>query len=362
MAGPPVVAIPASFQPAAVTFVSPYAGWALGTVACSAGRCLALARTDDAGFTWRSVPAPAAGDLANAPPADLSVRFADAGDGWIYVTSPASASNPSRLWSTHDGGQTWRPVTLPVLARGTIEELEAANHLVQMAVMSATDDTIHIETSSVTADDWADVPTGVSFGAGPVPSTQLVLQGTAGWLVQNDRTVVGGVLTTGSGRWSAWTPPCARANGTAALAASSPTVLVAVCNEGAWGPPGNLPAGVTSTPSRQWIFRSTDGGVSFQAVKAVPADPTGFTADLIAASPSPATVVLGGSAGGNHVMLTSSDGGTTWRISYQASTVTQWKDLGFTTTTQGVAIGTSSSGSVLLMTRDGGQHWSPVSF
>jgi hypothetical protein len=293
-------------------------------------------------------------------PTDLSVRFADAGDGWVYVTSPASASGPSRMWSTHDGGQTWRAISLPVLTGGSIEELEAANHLVQMAVLPRSGGSIHIETSPVTSDDWTDVSTGVPSGAGPVPSTQLVLQGTAGWLVQNDRTVVGGALTSGVGRWSAWTPPCAQANGTAALAASSPADLVAMCNEGAWGPPGNLPTGRSSQPYSQWIFRSTNGGVSFEAVKPLPAT---FMGQLIASSPLPATVVLAGySASDSAALEASFDGGLTWQNVYGGSGPVQWKDLGFTTTTQGVAIATGSTGSTLLMTRDGGQHWYPVSF
>jgi photosystem II stability/assembly factor-like uncharacterized protein len=359
VSGPAVGAVAASFRPATVTFVSPYEGWALGTAACSAGRCLTLAETGDGGLTWRSVPAPTAGDVAGLAPADLSVRFADAADGWVYITSPASASSPSRLWSTHDGGRTWSPVGLAVLTSGTIEGLEAANHLVQMAVLPLGGGSIHIDYSPVAGDHWTDVATGVPSGAGPVPSTELVLQGTAGWMVQNDRTVVGGALTTGSRRWSAWTPPCARANGTAAMAASSSTVLVAVCGEGVWGPAGNLPAGEPSGPLPQWIFRSVDGGVSFQAVRAVPA---GFTAAVIAASPAAMTVVLAGSTGGSGAVLASADGGMTWQTAYHASVFTDWKDVGFTTTTQGVAIATGPSGSVLLMTRDGGQHWSPVSF
>jgi photosystem II stability/assembly factor-like uncharacterized protein len=353
----PPLSVPAGFQPAAVTFVSPDEGWALGTAPCAAGRCLTLARTFDAGNTWGTVDAPDAGNVSTASQAQISVRFADPSDGWVYVTGQ---SGLSRLWSTHDGGQSWRPVSLSVLTGGSVEDLEAANHLVQVAVLSGHDGTVHIETSPVTDDKWADVSSGVSMGAGPVPATQLVLQGTSGWVVQNDRIVVGGARSTGAGHWSQWTPPCAKANGTADLAASSSADLVALCNEGAWGAPSNIPSQGTAGPYPQWLFRSTDGGNSFQAVRAVPA---GFMGNLIATSPTPSTVVLAGYAASDSAsILASSDGGVTWHTAYAGSSPVQWKDLGFTTTTQGVAIASGSSGSVLLMTRDGGQHWAPVSF
>jgi hypothetical protein len=355
---PPPPPLPTSFAPVAVTFVSPSEGWTLGTAPCAAGRCLMMARTSDAGTTWRQANAPDAGNVGGLSVSDLSVRFADPADGWVYANRVSSPSNPSRLWSTHDGGMSWQPVDLGVLAGGTITELEAAGHLVQLAVMSERDGSLHVEASPIGVDDWMDVRTGVPVGAGPVPSTQLVLQGTSGWVIQNDRTVVGGAHSTGAGRWSSWTPPCAGANGTAALAASSSADLVAVCNEGAWGPPANLPAGTASQMYPQWIFRSTDGGATFRPVKSVPA---GFTAGAIATSPSPATVVLAGSTGRGASVLASFDGGLTWQTVYRNSTTTQWKDVGFTTTDQGVAVAGGPSGSVLLMTRDGGHNWQPVS-
>jgi hypothetical protein len=354
---PPPPPMPAGFQPAAVTFVSPSDGWVLGTAPCAAGSCLSLARTYDAGHTWSPVQAPAAGSVAGVMPVDMSVRFADVRDGWVYVTNPSAGPGSSRLWATHDWGESWHQVQL--FAGGTIEGLEAADHLVQLAVPSETDGSIHLEASPVGVDDWTDVHTGVGSGAGPVPSGELVLQGTSGWLLQNDRTVVGGVRSTGAGRWSAWTPPCTKANGSAALAASSSTDLVAVCNEGLWGRPGNLPPGKWSPPYPQWIFRSTDGGASFQAVKPLPA---GFSASAVTTSPSPATVVVAGSTGGKAAMLASFDGGLTWQSAYRGSGSADWKDLGFTTTEQGVAVDAGPSGSVLLMTRDSGRSWQPVSF
>lgn len=380
-------ALAASFQPEAVTFVSALQGWVAGQVPCGAGRsggCLAMGRTTNGGQTWTAAPAPAA-TISSAYGANaVSVRFADPSDGWIY------AVNPTRVWSTHDGGSVWQQVQstgLPPSA--TITAMEASGGYVWIAVLPPNLDTVHLERSPVSRDAWVDIDTGVPIGAGPVPATQLVLHGRYGWLLENDRTVVGGARLNGAGQWLPWTPPCAAANGTANLAASSASDLVALCQEGVWGPARNLPAGAagSSAPST-WVFTSSDGGSSFQAVGAVPAGSggphstgpdstgpnstgsgtTGPTTTALTpagvASPAPATIVRGvlqsTGAGETGVLSASFDGGHTWRTVLQAPSVVRWEDLGFTTLTQGVVIGSTPSESTFYMTRNGGQTWAPA--
>jgi len=358
--------VPAGFAPDAVTFVSPSEGWVAGTIRCGAATCLALARTYDGGRTWQAAAAPGLGTDAvatgdGAGPA-ISVRFANAMDGWIYAQS-SSSSTRFELWSTHDGGITWNAVQLALLSSGSqIVGMEAGGGHVYVALLpGANSTTVQIESSLVHTDSWSDTDTGVQIGAGPVPSVDLVLQNGSGWLIEDDRTVVGGARLTPAGGWTAWTAPCAKANGVAVLAASSSTAMVAVCNEGVWGPADNLPAG-TTVPS-DWVFTSADGGTGFQAVGALPSN---LSLQSVA-TPAPATVVVGGSpnvpSGGPIGVLSATfDGGQTWQTVYQAAGIVSWSDLGFTTVTQGVAIGSTSSGSQLLMTRDGGRSWVPVSW
>jgi hypothetical protein len=343
-----------SFAPDAVTFVSPSDGWLVGTAWCGSASCLAMAQTTDGGYTWNSAPAPIATVAAiGSGTRAVSVRFANHQDGWIY------ALNPSRVWSTHDGGAHWTLVPISGLASAANSlAMEAGDGYVRIAVVSATTDTVHVESSPVGVDAWTDTDTGIPVGAGPVPTTQLVLQGTAGWVLENDRTVVGAARLDSAGEWTSWTPPCQTAKGTASLAASSATDMAAVCQEGVWGPAGNLPAG-TATPST-WLFGSSDGGLSSQAVGALPSTLTVEGA----ASPSPPTVVVDGSLNGSNtpagVVSASFDGGHTWQTVLQAPANLAWFDLGFTTQTQGVLIGSSPAGSTFYMTRDGGHHWAPV--
>jgi len=361
--------VPSGFAPASVTFVSPSEGWVAGTVPCGSGSCLAMAKTVDGGQQWSSVPAPGgavATPTGGPDVATVSVRFADPMDGWIYAL-PSRSGGGYQLWSTHDGGTRWNPVNLSALGSGAqITGMEASNGWVQVAIQTP-GVTVEIGASPVGSDTWTVTATSVPIGAGPVPSTDLVLQNTSGWLVQNDRTVVAGARLVSGATWAAWTPPCSQANGAGVIAASSSTDMVAACDEGVWGPANNLPSG-TKIPA-EWLFSSGDAGASFQTVGPIT---SGFSVDGIA-TPAPATIVAdgsltsggsGGTGGSGSVvgaLVASFDGGHTWQTVYQDAQVTPgWADLGFTTLTQGVAIASTASASELLMTHDGGHTWAPV--
>ncbi len=362
---PPSAPVPAGFAPASVTFVSPGDGWVLGRAGTS-GSCAVLARTTDGGDHWSAVNAPSiAGSCGSGQPGTglgLALRFADPRDGWIYTTSAGGA--PSRLWSTHDGGATWTETTLP-LPGATIASLEASGGYVQMVVYgTCTSGTTgcqgqaveQILTSPVASDEWVPSPLQPPVGAGPVPSSQLTLWGTDGWLVGTDRTVVSGAELSGGTQWSAWTPPCSSAHGTGVLAAASANDLAAVCAEGVWGAPDpGLPA------NEDWLFRSSDAGATFSPVAVVP----GHQPQSVTAAPGqPLTIVVADAQRG---LLASFDGGATWipeAPGLSAAAPGPGHDftyVGFTSASQGVAI---SSGPIpaLYMTRDGGHNWTPVSF
>jgi hypothetical protein len=337
------------FSPVSVTYVSGSEGWALGTVACGPNRCLRLLRTTNDGTSWSPVPVPPAGP-EGTDSAPLRARFADPDDGWIFSTLPGQAK--VQAWSTHNGGQHWSAISLPVKNPGTvgIEDIEAAAGVVNAAVQVG--DEVQIFSSSVGRDAWHRAGGPYELGAGPVPWGELALQGRSGWFVQNDRVVVSGGRYDPSGAWASWRPPCSSAGGPVLLAAPTVYAVDAVCTEGVW----------TGQKISVDLLRSTDGGASFGPSRRVPA----ASAELAAAIGT-STVAVGaqanGSSSANVALEMSFDNGASWRTVYRHAG-SGWSDLGFTTLTQGVAIVIGAQGQLntMLFTTDGGRQWAPVRF
>lgn len=345
--GPTGGPVPAGFQPVSVTFASADDGWVLGTVPCTgSGTCDAsIVRTIDGGRTWTGIPAPQSGIVPQGetpgPDAVRGLRFADALDGWAF--GPA-------LFATHDGGATWRHVTLPGTgADSGVMALETSAGFVHAAFFDGTGAVVRIATSPVGQDAWTVSPTTVPVGAGPVPHAQLVLHGAAGWLIEVDRTVVGGARLA-AGEWQAWQPPCLDANGPATLAAATERGVLAACDVGVW-----------STPTGVHLYASADGGTTFVEAAAKP--PVSGLDGVAASGPGSSAIVVAGSLSGvGSALVASFDGGRTWAATYTLKGAGSFSDVGFTTADQGVAITTSGVGEGrLLMTRDGGRSWSAVS-
>ena len=325
----------AGFAAASVTFVSADDGWALGTV----GGALALARTQDAGSSWTSVSPPPthfSGQGVEASSGVSGIRFANPEDGWAYGPE---------LWATEDGGSAWTEISLPgVPAASPVWSLETSGGVVAAAVQASGTASLDIETSQVGSSTWSLSPASVEVGAGPIPSPQLVLQGSAGWLLEDDRTVVGGARLQ-SGSWSSWTPACSTAGGAAALAASSSQDVLAVCDVGAY----------TGVSPVEVAFVSTNGGASFSAL--FTDLPSGCQGSTTLASPSTSVAAAGCGAG----IVATFNGGGSWATVYAGGSGTTIAYVGFTTPTQGVAIATAGSAAgSLLMTRNGGESWALV--
>jgi hypothetical protein len=296
------------------------------------------------------------------------VRFANATDGWAYLNN---TSGHSQLWSTHDGGVTWGAIPAASFGGGRIVAMEASGGYVRLVAIGPSQAFLQFYGTPVDNDIWTRTAGSLTVGAGPVPSTELILQRGNGWVLQDDRTVVGGLALAGGGAiWQPWSPPCSNANGVATLAASDPTHLAAICTEGTWGPPG-FPG---AAPNSEWLFTSTDGGSTFHAAGALP---SGYQVGGPMTTSGPSTIVAGAYATGSgvhaasgsataatasgSVLVATFDGGKTWQSVFRAPGVTNWTDVGFTNPDQGVAVGITASGSsTLLMTRDGGHTWAPV--
>jgi photosystem II stability/assembly factor-like uncharacterized protein len=345
----PIAPVPAGFQPLSVTFVSPHTGWVLGTALCGPSDCTILAQTTDGGSSWTEVgrlPMTLNRSAGNRSAGGESwVRFADLDTGWIVASAGSQASE---LWVTHDGGRSWALEPNPGGASATVLALEASDgrvHLVDLEPGTGVD---RIFSSPVGREAWAAASATPSFGAGPVPSSEMVLQGSAGWVLNVNRTVVGGARLNSSAGWTAWTPPCSDAHGPGYLAASSTSSLYAVCTEGVWGSPA---AG--TIPNSEWLYASSNGGASFSVVGRVPQT---TAAGIISVAPGTATIAQAGGSG----ITATFDGGKSWQ---RVSSVAGITYLGFTTASQGVAIAQTSDGSsALIMTHDGGHTWATITF
>jgi hypothetical protein len=266
------------------------------------------------------------------------VRFADARDGWAFGP---------QLWSTHDGGAHWRESSLT-----GVWSLEAAAGQVHAVAFEQSTDDFAIESSVTTGDAW--VRTGaLQLGAGPVPASDLVLQGTIGWVVENDRAVVGGARLV-SGHWVAWHAPCATNGGAAVIGAASVSSLVAVCEQGIWGP-----SGYTGPPAVRAYF-SGNGGATFYRGGTVPGE-ADASANVVA-SPSPGVAVTDILTNTHRDLVETFNNGASWRVVAGVSPMAMFTYLGFTSSSQGVAIESNGTASALLMTFDGGRVWSPVRF
>jgi photosystem II stability/assembly factor-like uncharacterized protein len=290
------------------SWVSPDHGWVLeadGTVA----------ETLDGGHTWRRMGTTIA-------PKGGKIRFADASHG--YQLDAAS------IYATDDGGAHWVLMHTPIGAE--LFDLVVANGVVYVAAGNSNAQVV-VWTAPVGGDHWTERETGIPIGAGPIPHTQLVFTGDAGWLLQVDRTVVGGAKLTGAVKWTPWTPPCADTGGGAYLAASSPDDLVASCTEGVW----------TGPSIKNGVYFSHDGGQTFTR--------QGAPNSGAVAMANTTTAIVPGQQG----MQRTTDSGATWQGVFDSPLTAA--DLGFTTATQGFVIFTNGE---MLMTYDGGATWQPV--
>jgi len=370
------------FSPVSVTFISLDIGWALGTTPCGNDfSCMTLRATTDGGHHWLTEPLPlsllkvADRNVDGFPAVTYgyvpNVRFANARDGWIYgsLGVPIPANDPSSivvslkpvLWSTHDGGATWKRQQLPwAYQDGPVLDLEAAAGNVFMMAMSPHNSVV-VESTPVRQDQWRaanNTKLNIPAGGGSLGGT-IVLRGSNGWLVEgNDRGISGSAQLRSNGEWAAWTPPCEAVGDSFAVPAVSTTRdLVALCSIGGFASPQTKfwPRGATF--GSNWLYLSSDGGATFAVGPQLQPSKDYFYDELT--SPSPRTILLSRSNGVHDDLLASFDEGSRWRVVYKG----QITYLGFTSSTQGVALVQSSNRKYrMIMTYDGGHTWTLVNF
>lgn len=348
--GPPGGPVPAGFQPESVTFTSPDRGWALGTAPCRGpGPCTSVVRTTDGGRTWAGIPAPvtALGSGQEGAPGVANLRFADPADGWAFG---------SELWATHDGGSHWKQLQLPggEGLPASVVSLEAGGGQAYALDIPGTQQssgtgTAQLYQTAVGSDAWAPVA-GASVPR--AESGLVIVSGSGVWIVVQTAGGQAVFLARGASGWSPRALPCGQPS--LAVAAATAQSMATICSGG--GAAGSEP---------KQLYLSSNGGQSWQPASTGPSG--GDTLEVAMASPS---VVVVAAASGASWLYGTFDGGRTWSTVEQdtSSGGAPWRDLGFTNTSQGVVIEGLKPGVAglppnrLLMTRDGGHSWAPVTF
>ena len=298
---------------------------------------------------------------------NLSVRFENARDGWIFgsmtgkVVAPGVSNGIINLvvWSTHNGGTSWTPRTLPDLGgASSYFDLKSSATTVYVLGVVATTGMAVVDSSPVGTDRWTrsslapmPLPAGGSF-----PYGTITLAGTHGWLTEgNDRGASGNAQLNVHGQWVPWKSPCASVGYTFAYpVASSPTHLVVACQLGGFGespvvggPPG---ASLEST----WLRISTNGGASYQWGPEI--GKTYAAGGSILAAPTSLTMFAEMSNVPTSLMA-SFDGGNHWSRMFHGSVVS----LTFLTPTFGFGlVRTSNTTNEAIATIDGGHVWSVI--
>lgn len=332
--------VPKSAQPlSAAWFASPSEGWVIASVPDTT--FAVVLHTTNGGSRWsRFSVTPLSSDPNSLDcGSTLTVRFADATNGWV---------NGCSMLSTHDGGLTWSPVTLSTVGPGPFAMDIAGGHV--YAFDWSPDDSLQftVYSSPIERDAFVASSARLRVGAGPVIDPKMAVGADKGWVIFNDRTPTSAARLV-NGQWKDWDPQHAYCAGeTIPVTSRSADALVVACTDGTWGP---------ATTESVRLFLSRDGGASFYETT----QPPGARSDAVlssAARPAAGHLVVsyttGWTAGNPTATLASSDNdGKTWIV---LSTGSAFTDLQFLTVDDGVA----RIGNTIVVTHDGGRSWTTV--
>jgi photosystem II stability/assembly factor-like uncharacterized protein len=317
--------VPRGFQPLSFTAVSERDFWLLGNVPCHGGRCSAIVRTTDGGNSFAAVHAPALPTSGTTP----ELRFADRLDGFVFIRWRGL------FYATHDGGATWRKLTL-----GRVIGFATGAGYAYVVTSR------RLLYSRVSANAWHARPLPFPSDGSPLDleahRARLWLLGTRpnNGPSRNDELArsddAGRTFVTGAG-------PCVPGLG-GELAPTSTRVVWAIC-----------PTGMLGAASR-----STNGGVTFVRLRT----PQLVNSAQLAAA-SAGTAVLDRGVGGR--LLRTTDAGRTWKAPKTPARATDIVWVGFTDARVGSALvqtgydaATKAERTALWRTTDGGRTWSKV--
>jgi hypothetical protein len=376
-------ASPHHLDPISMSFPSPHVGYVLSLYDCSAKTCVALSETHNAALSWSPVPTPS--ELDNdlrltawssyaTDYTTLTVHFADARDGWIYGTVPApvtpNTASPnlvSRLWSTHNGGKTWRKIRLgPLRLTGGVVQMAThglSTYLFGINVYGP----VYILATPSDSDQWtskSNTPMEMPAGGTELEGA-FSFAGPSGWFVGgNDRGFTSSARLSEDGSWIAWNGPSldkSDASFSPITAVTNKVLLVVGQSAGFVTPP------VSTVPrdwndGASWLFISYDAGATFRPFRQLSRSnqESYSTVPGLPAAPVPGTILLQQSTRSGYQLVRSTDWGRSWQIVLKRTP----SQIVFTNRTEGFTIVLRHSyqlGSSLFRTFDAGGHWSEVS-
>ena len=197
--------VPASFQPAAQSFITPSWGVVLGGVGCQPGHtCRArLAVSADGGAHWRFLAAP---DVSLGVQGQvIAVMFASRRDGWLYGNGPD-------LYATHDGGARWRAISLG----GPIRSMATGAGTAYAMVYRSSGNQLWRSPAATSA--WT--------RAGTMTGSALEVYGKAAWFGSSTRLWA----TTSGVRWHRYPFACPTGTELGAIAAASRSHVAFLCD------------------------------------------------------------------------------------------------------------------------------------
>jgi hypothetical protein len=306
---------------------------------------------------------------------NLNVHFADAKDGWIYGTVPApvtpNTESPNwvdRLWSTHDGGESWTQIRLnPLSLTGGV--IQMATHGKWTYLFGASDQTSQsflLGTHS-NEDEWtskSSAPMEMPAGGTELEGAFTFL-GSSGWFVAgNDRGFTASARLLSNGSWSAWSGPSLGVDSSfTPIVAATRRVLFAEGESAGfvYPPASSVPPDWNNGAT--WLFISYDAGTTFKPFRKLSSSSRGSYYSTVPGLPVslvPGTILLQRISGsGSHLMRTT-NWGKTWRVVLDHSVA----QMLFTSRTTGFAIvddGSSQAPLALFRTIDAGNNWIRVS-
>jgi photosystem II stability/assembly factor-like uncharacterized protein len=335
------------FQAIDLTFVGADRAWALGTADCLNGRagpCAAMVRTTDGGASWHGMtppPANVTGANGCADPCVHHIRFATDGIGYAY--------GPSALFMTTDGGANWQRQP------GGADGLETLDGNVIRVVDQAGGGCVpgcdyNVETAAIGGTKWRSVDLPGTYDNGSSVGVALVRTGHRAFVEVFGHVAGGGqdatsLLYTSADDGATWTrrgEPCPQSAGrevdSMQVSAGADGSVAVLCSPRGGG------GGFTAI--------SADGTGPFRAGGPLPANSAG---GLLGAASARVQLVVSADA-----LYRTQDGGNTWQPISAVPLGASPTFIGFESATVGrVVIGT---GQTIWTTRDAGLTWTKHTF